>query len=157
MKYHIVFDCDGTLLDTSNFRYSLFDGIKELLEELSKDCTLYVWTARDRSSLKRYLEEFGISSYFSATCTLEDAPAKPHIAGLVQLLGETPKESVCVVGDTMNDILGAKHFGAKSIAAAWNKEVKSAFLADIGADFIVNDPLECSKIIRLNLKGDTHV
>ncbi len=157
MKFHIVFDCDGTLLDTSSFRYSLFPGIKELLADLAQDSILYVWTARDRTSLKRILDESGVASYFDSFSTLGDALPKPHISGLKDLVGIYPKESICVIGDTMNDIQGARNFGVKSIGAGWNKEVSGAYLKEIGADFIVNDPLECSKIIRLNLKGDTHV
>lgn len=157
MKFHIVFDCDGTLLDTSHYRYSLFPGIKELLADLAQDSILYVWTARDRASLIRILEEHGVYSYFDSFCTLEDAHPKPHISGLIELVGMHPKDSICVIGDTSNDILGARNFGVKSIAAGWNKELNGPYLREIGADFIVMDPIECSRIIRLNLKGDTHV
>jgi phosphoglycolate phosphatase len=154
---HVIFDCDGTLIDTSKGKYTLFPGIKELILELSKDCLLYVWTARGRQSTLRILEEAGVHSYFNSICTADDSLPKPHIAGLLELVGDTPKESICVIGDTSYDILGAKNFGVLSIGAIWNPDARQEYLKDSGADFIVSHPSECSKLIQLNLKGAPHV
>ena len=152
MTKHIVFDCDGTLMDTSRSRYSLFPGIKELIIELSATCELYVWTARDRASTIRYLQEFEIYKYFNSVCTIDDAEGKPHIEGLKLLLGDAAKNSICVIGDTSNDILGAKNFGVLGIGAAWAQDVRVQNLKHYGADFIVSDPAECSTLIKQNLK-----
>lgn len=145
---HIVFDCDGTLLDTSIPQYRLFPGIKELVEELAPGNMLYVWTARDRSSTLRILEELGIKRYFEAFATATDAPLKPHPGGLLQLLGKTPKEEILVIGDSGQDMLGAKHFGVRAFGAVWNKGTNPELLKEFGADFIVSHPSECSKLIR---------
>jgi phosphoglycolate phosphatase-like HAD superfamily hydrolase len=154
---HVIFDCDGTLIDTNLPKYKLFPGIKELLQELSKDCLLYVWTARGRSSTLRILEELGIHQYFDSFSTVDDNFAKPHIAGLVDLVGRTPKEAICVIGDSSNDMIGAKNFGVLAIGAVWNPGASSSFLEESGADFIVNHPSECSKLILENLIGADHV
>lgn len=154
---HVIFDCDGTLIDTSGPQFQLFPGIKDLIEELSGHCMLYVWTARGRSSTLRILEELGVYSYFDSFSTLDDSIPKPHIAGLVDLVGKVPKESICIIGDSSNDMLGAKNFGVLAIGAMWNKESQNQYLQESGADFIVSHPSECSKLIELNLKGDTHV
>lgn len=148
MNKHIVFDCDGTLIDTSNFRYQLFPGIKDLLLELKKDCCLYVWTARDRASTIRILQEQGVLSLFDALCTMDDALPKPHISGLVELVGTQPRSQICVIGDTSNDILGAKNFGTLSIGAGWNKQVRVEILKEVGASFIATDPALCADWIR---------
>lgn len=145
---HIVFDCDGTLIDTSTFRYRLFPGIKELLSELALEHRLYVWTARDRRSTLRILEELGVSSFFEAICTINDAPPKPHVGGLKDLVGSAPKNTICVVGDSSNDILGAKSFGVRGIGAVWSSGANALLLEDAGADFIVSHPSECSKLIQ---------
>jgi phosphoglycolate phosphatase len=157
MKKHIIFDCDGTLVDTSSPKYRLFPGIKELVIELSGDAKLYVWTARSRASTLRILQELGIFSYFEAICTIDDAPPKPHIEGLVDLAGEQDKKSICMIGDSSFDILGAKNFGVMAIGAVWNAEARGEVLKDFGADFIVSHPAECSKLIQLHLRGDSHV
>lgn len=154
---HIVFDCDGTLVDTRGPRYMLFPGIKELIMELAPHHQLYVWTARDRLSTLRILDENGIGHYFEAFATITDCPPKPHVGGLQTLLGKTSKSSICVIGDSGNDMLGAKNFGVTGIGATWNGETNSEYLKASGADFIVSHPSECSKLIELNLKGEGHV
>lgn len=157
MKKHVVFDCDGTLVNTSVPKYVLFSGIKELLADLSADHTLYVWTARGRASTLRILQELGVFSYFEAICTIDDAPAKPHIKALTDLTGQFPKTSVCLIGDSSYDMMGAKNFGVMALGALWNGEACGETLKDFGADFLVSHPSECSKLIRQNLKGDGYV
>lgn len=156
MKY-IVFDCDGTLIDTSTPKYALFPGIRELIVELARDNLLYVWTARDRTSTLRILQANGIYQYFEALATVSDAPPKPSVLGLQGLVGKVPKSSVCVIGDSSNDIIGGKSFGVLSIGAVWNRETSASVLKDTGADFIVSHPSECSTLVEQNLKGDDHV
>lgn len=155
MTKHIVFDCDGTIVDTSTHKYRLFPGIKELLIQHSGDCMFYVWTARSRTSTLRIFEELGIYSYFDSFSTVDDHLPKPHIEGLFSLVGNAPKESICVIGDSSNDILGAKNFGVLAIGATWNGFARPQFLTDAGADFIVSHPTECSKLFELNLKAET--
>ncbi len=151
MTKHIVFDCDGTLLDTSQSRYSLYPDIKDLLINLSTNHSLYVWTARDRSSTLRILQELGVVHFFEGFCTSDDAYPKPHIGGVGQMLGEINKAHACVIGDTVNDIVGAKNFGVKSIGATWNKSANLDSLIESGADFIAFSPLDCLSWLSNNL------
>jgi phosphoglycolate phosphatase len=153
---HIIFDCDGTLIDVSERgpRYKLFPGIKELVVSLARDHHVYVWTARDRVSTQRILEENGIFQYFNQLSTISDGPAKPHIGGLIDLVGQAGKASICVIGDSGNDIVGAKNFGVLSIGAVWNGDTNGAFLKEMGADFVVSHPAECSSLIEQNLGDD---
>lgn len=151
MRSHIVFDCDGTLVDTSDFRYVLYPGIKELLLDLAPDYALYVWTARDRLSTLRILKELGVLELFENLCTVDDALPKPHISGLAQLVGTSPKSQICVVGDTSNDILGARSFGVKSIGAGWNQELRVGILQELGVDFIAQTPALCGEWLRQHI------
>jgi phosphoglycolate phosphatase len=148
---HIVFDCDGTLVDTSQLKYSLYPGIKELLTELSENSTLYVWTARDRKSTLRILKELGVLHFFAGISTVDDALPKPHVSGLFELLGDTPRNTVCMIGDTSNDILGAKNYGIKSIGAVWNPASSPAVMKELNADFVTNEPTACLVWINHNL------
>lgn len=149
---HVVFDCDGTLLDTSQPKYKLFPGIKELVVELSTSCSLYVWTARDRRSTLRILGELDIAHYFLGFSTCDDHPPKPHISGLMDLVGEFPRTSTCVIGDSSGDMLGARAYGVLALGATWNAQVRPQALVDSGATFIVNHPSLCSNLIQQNLK-----
>jgi phosphoglycolate phosphatase len=143
MTKHIVFDCDGTLIDTHKMNYPLFPGIKELLLGLPRDCLLYVWTARDRRSLERILTDHGVRHLFEGLYTSDDFYPKPHFRGLIELLGEVDKSQVWIIGDTTIDILGAKHFGVKSIGAVWGLAGSSESLIDAGADLIAQEPNQC--------------
>jgi phosphoglycolate phosphatase len=154
---HIIFDCDGTLVDTNGPQYQLYPGIKELLTELSPEHLLYVWTARDRVSTLRILEELELLPLFEDICTFTDAPPKPLTGGLLKLVGSRPKPAICVIGDSAYDMQGAKNFGVLALGAVWNVETNAQLLQESGADFIVSHPFECSKLIQLNLMGDEHV
>jgi phosphoglycolate phosphatase len=149
----VVFDCDGTLLNTNGDRPAFFPGIKELLLDLASDCELYVWTARGRASTLRILEENGVKHLFLGVSTPDDGFTKPHVAGLMDLTGDSPKNSICVIGDSSMDMVGARNFGVLAIGAVWNRNANASFLREAGADFIVSDPAECSKLIRSNLTG----
>lgn len=150
---HVVFDCDGTLMDTREIPYRLFPGVKGLIQELARSCTLYVWTARGRSSTLRILQESGVVQYFDAFYTADDGVGKPHVLGLATLVGDFPKEDCWMIGDTTGDILGARNFGIKCIGAVWNGEASSEVLLEAGADFIATHPAECSKLIRPTEEG----
>jgi phosphoglycolate phosphatase len=149
MKY-IIFDCDGTLVDTSQKNYPLFSGVRELLEDLAPDFKLYVWTARDRASTQRILKENQVLSFFEEMFTASDGFIKPHPEGLERLVGGQDKSEIWVIGDSLSDIFGAKNFGSLAIGAIWSPEVRVRDLELAGADFLVNDPRDCSKIIREN-------
>lgn len=154
---HIIFDCDGTLVDTSGHKAQLYPGIKELLVDLASKHHLYVWTARGRESTLRILRDLDIAKYFEGFSTPDDGVPKPHVQGLIQLVGGASKKSICVIGDSGNDILGAKNFSVLALGAVWNGSGGKDVLKDYGADFIVSHPSECSRIIELNLKGEDDV
>lgn len=149
----VIFDCDGTLFNTNLDRPAFYPGIKELLLDLSTDCQLYVWTARGRSSTLRILEDNGVRQLFAGVSTPDDAPTKPHVRGLLDLVGNSAKASVCVIGDSSMDMLGAKNFGVMALGATWNSYSRAEHLKDAGADFIVSHPSECSILIRSKLTG----
>lgn len=149
----VVFDCDGTLLNTNTVRQTFFPGIKELLLDLHSDCQLFVWTARGRASTLRILEENGVAHLISGISTPDDAPPKPHIKGIHNLVGNAPKNTICMIGDSSMDMLGAKNFGILAIGVTWNSLADAKYLHEAGADFIVSHPSECSTLIRSNLTG----
>lgn len=151
MNKHIVFDCDGTLVNTSSYKYELYPGIKDLILSLSANYTLHVWTARDRRSTLRLLEELGILPFFEGICAVDDALPKPHISGLQELVHDAQKSMVCVIGDTSNDIIGAKNFGVKSIGALWNGSAGRLVLQESGCDFLASAPSECLEWLNNNI------
>jgi phosphoglycolate phosphatase-like HAD superfamily hydrolase len=152
MLCHVVFDCDGTLVDTSSAKYSLYPSIKTILTELSQVAVLSVWTARDRVSTLRILSENQVSQFFEAIYSSDDAYPKPHVKGLLELTYGSDKSKVFVIGDSRMDIMGAKNFGAKAIGALWNGQTHQTHLLEAGADFLAATPKECLDWIKTQLQ-----
>lgn len=148
MEKHVVFDCDGTLIDTSRTTYELFDGIRNLIEELHTSHKLYVWTARDRASTLRILKDNSIFHFFEAIYTSDDNYPKPQSRGLGELLGDVEMKLVWVIGDSSHDILGARNYGARSIGACWNPMVTPTHLKQTGAEFVAMSPRDCLALIQ---------
>ncbi|MFZ4714859.1 MAG: HAD family hydrolase [Bacteriovoracaceae bacterium] len=154
VRGYIVFDWDGTLAQLQADRqYHLFPGIRELLQTLSvQGYLIYLWTARERYSMTRILEELGVKSFFTEISTPTDCTPKPSPDGLIMMLQTVEKKKVVMIGDSNADIIGAKKFGAWALGAGWNPELNDAVLIEYGADTIVETPMDCLKIIQELLK-----
>lgn len=131
---HIVFDHDGTLVDTTKISRTLYPGIKELLMELNqRGIPMYVWTARDKKSTQEILSKQGVLSFFIDICGGDSAARKPSAEGLEYLLSGVNAQNVIVIGDSIGDIIGAKSFGATAVAVLWDKKDERAEAAFIQA------------------------
>ena len=70
---HIVFDHDGTLVNTDISPYSLFPGMKDLLVDLKAfGFELYIWTARPRRSVLESTKKLDIIHFFSELYCYDD-------------------------------------------------------------------------------------
>ena len=95
---HIVFDCDGTLLNSKD-NGKPFKGMGELLHRLKEaECTLYIWTGRDRASLEKWLTETNLRRYFTEIRCSHEAQPKPHPEGLKEMLKDVDATHCAVVG-----------------------------------------------------------
>jgi phosphoglycolate phosphatase len=141
----VVFDWDGTLaVIHTDRRYHLFPGVIELLQSISDlGCLIYLWTARDRSSMQRILDELSVKNFFTEISTPSDCAPKPSSDGLKMMLDHQDKLRVIVVGDTHADMIGAKNFGAWALGPGWNKQINREVLNEFKVDFIVETPADC--------------
>lgn len=97
----------------------LFDGIKEMLEELSQNgYLLAVATGKSRAGLNRALQTSQLGSLFDATRCADETFAKPHPAMLLELTQELGQEinRTVMIGDTTHDLLMASNAGADAVA-----------------------------------------
>jgi phosphoglycolate phosphatase len=145
---HIIFDHDGTLVNTDQSPYFLFDGMRELLIDLKNHgFELYIWTARPRRSVLETTKKCDILHFFNDTFCYDDGLPKPHPMGLKKLTEGIPKNEILHIGDSLTDIEGAKAFGIEVIAACWNNPLQVNKYINI-ADFTAVDLLQCRSIIK---------
>lgn len=143
----IIFDHDGTLVNTDSPDFKLFKGIKELLVDLSSaGFTLSVWTARGHQSTKESLKHLEIDSYFREIYGHDDGRTKPHPMGLEKVSAGIEKKNVLHIGDSVGDLEGARGFGIDVIAACWNS-TNQVEIFKLKTPFIALTPDDCRKII----------
>ncbi len=147
---HVVFDCDGTLLDAERGIAS-FAGIAELVSKLHQGGhTLYVWTGRDPRSTQAVLKQLELASYFHDTRSAGECAGKPDPEGLQQMLTNVPPSQCVVIGDSWADMAGARQFGAWAIAALWDKRADGEVLRSFGAHALAETPAQCyAHVLRL--------
>jgi phosphoglycolate phosphatase-like HAD superfamily hydrolase len=150
---YIVFDHDGTLVDTRHHPYELFTGMKDFLAELkSLGFTLVVWTARPRKSTLEITKRLDISQFFDEFYCFDDGLPKPNIAGLSTLCDGIDKNKILHIGDSLSDIDGAKAFGVEVVAACWG-DLNMLDKFQPLANYTARNLEECRSII----KGKFHV
>ncbi|MFC3107986.1 HAD-IIIA family hydrolase [Undibacterium arcticum] len=107
---------------TQDHELTLFDGVREMLTELSHDgYFLAVATGKSRVGLNRALDIAKLLSLFDATRCADETFSKPHPAMLQELtreLGQDMKRTV-MIGDTTHDLQMAANAGAAGIAVRY--------------------------------------
>ena len=118
---------------------TLFDGITEVIEEMSTRVPLAVVTSQGTDIATAVLDNFELSSYFDVIVGSDRSPTlKPEAGPLLEcarLLG-TDASSVLVVGDGTVDVLMALAAGASSIGVTWGISTADQLQA-AGADVVV--------------------
>ena len=143
----IIFDHDGTLIDTHTQDFKVFPGIKELLMSLrNSGFEIAIWTARSHRGVVESLKKNGLTSYVGEIYGHDDGPSKPHPYGLESLSSGFSKDKIIHIGDSMGDLTGASYFGIKVIAACWfSKELEENYSKY--TPFIAKSVDECKEII----------
>ncbi len=150
---HIVFDCDGTLLNMEQGGIP-FTGIPELLQKLvNEEFQLYIWTGRDRPSTLKLLEKNHLMRYIHDLRTSPEVAPKPYPQGLQEMLSGIDPKNCVMIGDSWADMKGAQLFGCHALGAAWDKKVDRAALKEFGAQTLVSSPGECYDAILRIFQG----
>jgi phosphoglycolate phosphatase len=143
----IIWDHDGTLVNTDTPDFKLFPGIKELLVDLtSAGFEMSVWTARGHHSTVESLKNLQIASFFREIYGHDDGLPKPHPSGLGTISEGIAKRSLLHIGDSLGDVEGAQSFGIEVIAACWNSTNQVEIFKRKKA-FLAMTPDECREII----------
>ncbi len=143
----VVFDHDGTLINTETSDFKVFPGIKELLVDLkSKQIEMSVWTARSHHSTLESLKNAELDGFFNEIYGHDDGLPKPHPMGLMKITSGFEKDAVIHIGDSLGDLDGANSFGIAVIAACWNSTNQVDIFKRKTA-FVAMTPSECLEII----------
>lgn len=99
----------------------LFDGMRELLDELSRKHLLAIATGKSRRGLDRDLDVHNLKPCFVASRCADETNPKPHPAMLLELMGalEIPQSQTLMVGDTSHDMEMARAAGVDALAVTY--------------------------------------
>lgn len=112
-------------------RMLLFEGVRELLEELSASRPLAIATGKSRRGLDRALDGGGLRRYFAASRCADETHPKPHPAMLLELMEElsVPSERTLMIGDTSHDLQMARAAGVDALAVAYGAHPETGLRA----------------------------
>lgn len=99
-----------------------YDGIRELLAELSKlGYRLFVVTSKPETTSVRILEHFGMESYFEKIAGATFDGKRDSKSQVIAYLLEQVEDisDAIMVGDTAYDVIGAASHGIATIGVSW--------------------------------------
>lgn len=134
-------------------RTYVFDGIKEILEELNTlGFKSAVLSNKQDAFVKGMTEKLFEKNTFAFVMGQTDLPTKPNPASalfVAKILGAKP-ESCIYVGDSDVDVETAKNAGMRFIGVKWGYRDED-ILKKAGADILVSDPQELmQQILKIN-------
>ena len=137
--------------DIGIFENRVYDGIKELLEELKKQgLTLIVATSKPELFANRIAEHFDIKKYFDiivgATFDGKISTKKQVIDEVFARAGITNKAEAVMIGDRRQDTEGAAAAGIDSIGVLYGYGSREE-LESTGATFIAATPRDIKSIL----------
>ena len=109
----------------------LFDGMRELLQGLSKTHVLAVATGKSRRGLDRDLEYHGLGPLFAASRCADETNPKPHPAMLLELMDQldVPRQHTLMIGDTSHDLEMARAASVGSLAVTYGAHPEGSLRA----------------------------
>ncbi|MBQ7654199.1 MAG: HAD-IA family hydrolase [Clostridia bacterium] len=138
--------------DNAMYRLKLYDGMKELLENLSNDnIKIAIASSKPKKFFDKLLNRLEIAQYFNAVSgaamDAKDDSKREIILQSLDSLGVENKNEALMVGDRKFDILGAKGAGIRSVGVTYGFGSREEF-EKAGADFIVDTPNEIYEIVK---------
>ena len=131
------------------FENNPYPGIRELLETLQNaGHKLYVATSKPEGMSIDILKHFDLDRYFTRICGASMDSSRNTKEAVIEYLMETTgeRENMVMVGDTIFDVLGAKHHGIPVIGVSWGYG-KVEEMEQAGADAIVHTMEELLEVL----------
>jgi phosphoglycolate phosphatase len=125
----------------------IFPGMERVITEASKRNTLAIVTGNTTSTVKGFLEEYGLQEYIRLVIGVEQkAPRPEKIRSALRELGRID-QTVYMIGDSVSDVRAARETSIKSIAVGWGHQSPSHLLK-ASPDFLVNSPQELMGLLK---------
>jgi phosphoglycolate phosphatase-like HAD superfamily hydrolase len=123
-----------------------------LLDRLSRQWRLAIFTGRMRWETEYTLRRFSPDTVFAPIVCMEDvAREKPDPEGLFKILQATKPSRTCYVGDTMDDCRAAQAAGVEFIGVSGPENPLQEELAgrfrQMGARAVISDVSELERIL----------
>jgi phosphoglycolate phosphatase len=143
VMYHRILECYRKhWVATWRDRPVLFEGVREMLDELADEgYLLAVATGKSRRGLEHVLDQTGLTGFFHATRTVDEAFSKPHPQMLLDILDELgvhPKAAV-MIGDTTYDLEMARNAGTPAVGVCSGSHGREELLG--------LKPLACLRVV----------
>jgi phosphoglycolate phosphatase len=100
---------------------ALFDGMHDLLRQLSTTRQLAIATGKSRRGLDNDLAFHGLTPLFVASRCADETSPKPDPAMLLELMDElnTSRDKMLMIGDTSHDLEMARAAGVDALAVTY--------------------------------------
>lgn len=126
----------------------VYDGILNMLEILKKmNIKTGVVSNKNDMAVKQLCKNY-FSDYIDVAIGTPDYAKKPDPYSINEAITilKASKERTIYTGDSEIDFQTARNFGIKCIGVSWGFRDRS-FLEKVGFDYVVDNPLEITKII----------
>jgi phosphoglycolate phosphatase len=143
--FNIINYMRNKLLKNQN-KIKPFEGINEILKNLTKDNLLLVVTSNDSYVVRRYLKEHRID-YFTEIFGSDKGSSK--IEKIQRIKEKYLKKKYFYIGDTKGDIKEGKNANIITIAVLWGWHSEK-MLRQEKPDYIIQNPYQIKKIIKNN-------
>jgi len=130
-------------------KFLLVPGVDEMLARLYGRFPMAVVSARDEKGTMRFLEQFGLTKYFSSIITgLSADHTKPYPDPVLLAARElnTPPEHCLMIGDTTVDIRAGRSAGAQTVGVLCGFGEENE-LRKMGADLILESTPKLADIL----------
>ena len=122
-----------------------FNGIADVLNDLSKENKLFIVTSNETQVVEKYLKSQNLFYFFKEIYGSDKGASK--IEKIIKIKEGNPGFNYFYVGDTQGDILEGKKSGVKTVAVTWGWHKKEQ-LKEVSPDFLIDKPSDFLKLVN---------
>lgn len=135
--------------EKGQFELEIYDGMEDLIREVSKEKRVAVATAKPQDRARDILERLGVDNYLEYIAGAVDGnhDKAEIIRDALKNISYDGKEEVLMVGDRFSDVVGAKNAGVKCVGVLYGYGTREELIS-YGADYIVNSVEELKEFLK---------